>query len=335
MSSMRAGLRRPLVGTRAASALGIALALAVALAGVNQVWTLATASSVLSFYASIALVTCAIALTIALGEIDLSVSAMAAAAGAVAVRTGADPLVGLIAALAFGAAVGAIQGFAVAWMRINSVAVSLGGLIALTGASAALTAGATITYPNYGPSAFLNRSLLGVATPAVLIGAGITLLITAFLLTTRPGRDLYAVGSNRGAAIAAGVRWRRVIFGTFICSGVLAAANGVLMSYSLSAASAGGLGDLLLPSIAAAMLGGVALSGGRGTPLGAAIGAISLGVLEFGLAASGNVTQAVFLYTGLVLLAVAFLDVFSERGGVRTIIRSAIKRRISPADASA
>src|SRR5262249_58745310 len=101
------------------------------------------------------------------------------------------------------------------------------------------------------------------------------------------GRASAGVGSDRRAAMTAGVGVDALIIGVFGFSGLCAALSGALLSYSLASASPSGLSDVIVPAAAAAILGGVSLAGGTGRPLGIAMGVLSLAVLRAGLHALG------------------------------------------------
>ena len=93
---------------------------------------------------------------------------------------------------------------------------------------------------------------------------------------THIGRDVIATGSDRRASRIAGLNTDRVIIGVFAASGASAALAGVLLSYSLGAASPVALADVLAPAAAAAIVGGVSVVGGRGSPMGIAAGVLTL-----------------------------------------------------------
>jgi ribose/xylose/arabinose/galactoside ABC-type transport system permease subunit len=134
-------------------------------------------------------------------------------------------------------------------------------------------------------------------------------LAAAFVMArTRIGRDIIAVGSDRRAALVAGVAVNTLIIAIFATSGVLAALGGALLSYSLAAASGVALTDALVPATAAAIIGGVSLAGGKGTPIGILGGVLVLAVLRAGLNAIGTEPSLQEVVTGCVLLTVAFAD---------------------------
>src|SRR5262249_2719545 len=153
-----------------------------------------------------------------------------------------------------------------------------------------------------------NEPVLGIFSLRNGVAIVLYLMAAFFFFATRIGRDVTAVGSDPRAAMVAGVDVGRMIVGIFALSGVLAALAGARLSYSLAAASPVALVDALVPATAAAIIGGVSLAGGRGTPVGIAGGVLVLCVLRSGLTAIGVPPYVHDIVTGGVLLAVALLD---------------------------
>ncbi len=295
---------------RVVVALVAALILAVVLDGGSGTFlTLATAGSISQYCATLGLVAVALALTMTLGELDLSVGSMAGVAGAIAVRTDSTSATpGLLVALAFGLGFGLVQGLVVTKLRISSVAVSLGGLLLLQGVTSMLTNNSTLVFDDGFATDKLNQAIGPVLTVRSVIVFSIVVVLGLVLLLTRWGRDFRAAGSARNGARVAGVRTDLLVTTGFGISGLLAALSGVLLSYNLGAASASSLSDLLVPALAAAILGGVKLSGGRGNPIGVILGVATLGVLQSGLSAAGQPSQVQQLYVGVLLTAVALTE---------------------------
>jgi ribose transport system permease protein len=117
-----------------------------------------------------------------------------------------------------------------------------------------------------------------------------------------------ATGSDRRASRIAGLNTDRVIIGVFAASGACAALAGVLLSYGLGAASPVALADVLAPAAAAAIVGGVSVAGGRGSPTGIAAGVLTLCILRSGLSAIGVEPHVHDLVTGGILAVIAILD---------------------------
>jgi hypothetical protein len=117
-----------------------------------------------------------------------------------------------------------------------------------------------------------------------------------------------ATGSDRRASRIAGLSTDRIIIGVFAASGASAALAGVLLSYSLGAASPVALADVLAPAAAAAIVGGVSVGGGRGSPMGIAAGVLTLCILRSGLSAIGVEPHVHDLVTGTILVVIATVD---------------------------
>jgi ribose/xylose/arabinose/galactoside ABC-type transport system permease subunit len=269
----------------------------------------ATAFSVLQQFATIGPVALGLGLTMIAREFDLSVGSMMSLAGCVAVMLGAEhPLIGLAAAMLVGAISGVAQGAIMVALRLSSVGVTLGGLLIVSGIAYVLTDNTTIGYPRMDIAMLVNEPVLGIFSLRNTVAIALFLVATFLFFLTRIGRDVTAVGSDPRAALVAGVGVDRILIGLFAISGMLTALAGALLSYSLAAASPVALVDALVPATAAAIIGGVSLSGGRGTPVGIAGGVLVLAVLRSGLTAIGVPPFVHDIVTGGVLLAVALLD---------------------------
>jgi ribose/xylose/arabinose/galactoside ABC-type transport system permease subunit len=269
----------------------------------------ATAFSALQSFATLGPVALGLGMTMLIREFDLSVAGMFGLAGCIAVLAGADnPWAGLAAAVLAGCAFGLVQGLIISGLNLPSVAVSLGGLLTAVGIAYVITEGHALVYANMELSLALNEHIAAVFSARSLVAAAIFVLLAAVVGFTRTGRDMIASGSDRRGALIAGVAVNRIVVGTFVLSGALAALSGALLSYSLASASPSGLSDVLVPAAAAAILGGVSLSGGAGRPLGIAAGVLTLSVMRSGLNAIGAPPFAHDIAMGSILLAVAVLD---------------------------
>jgi ribose/xylose/arabinose/galactoside ABC-type transport system permease subunit len=203
---------------------------------------------------------------------------------------------------------GVLQGLIMTRLGLSSVGVTLGGLLTLQGMTYVLTENKTISYPNMAVALGLNEpvaNLLSVRSAAALA----VFVLAALVMTyTHIGRDVIATGSDRRASRIAGLNTDRVIIGVFAASGASAALAGVLLSYSLGAASPVALADVLAPAAAAAIVGGVSVVGGRGSPMGIAAGVLTLCILRSGLSAIGVAPHVHDLVTGGILIFIAILD---------------------------
>jgi ribose/xylose/arabinose/galactoside ABC-type transport system permease subunit len=268
-----------------------------------------TAFSVLQQFATLGPVALGLGLTMIAREFDLSVGGMMSLAGCVAVMTGAShPVLGVMAALLVGLLAGVAQGGIMVGLRLSSIGVTLGGLLTIGGIAYVLTANTTIGYPRMDIAMLVNAPLLGIFSLRSLISIGLFLVAGFLFAKTRIGRDVTAIGSDPRSALVAGLAVDKILIGVFATAGMLTALSGALLSYSLAAASPVALVDALVPAVAAAIIGGVSLSGGQGTPAGIAGGILVLCVLRSGLTAIGVPPFVHDIVTGGVLLVVALLD---------------------------
>ncbi len=285
------------------------LLLAAMDAGSGRFLTATTAYSTLQTFATIGLVTLGLGLTMLIREFDLSVVGMYGMAGCVAVLTGAhDPWLGLALALAIGLGSGIVQGLIIVRLHLASVGVTLGGLLVCVGIASVLTENRSLPYDNLPVALVLNARFAGILSIRSVVALAFFAAAAVVFAWTRLGRDIVAIGSDRRAAITAGVGVDGLIVGVFAFSGLCAALSGVLLSYSLASASPAGLSEVIGPAAAGAILGGVSLGGGSGRPLGIAAGALTLAVLRSGLNAVGAPPFVNDIAMGGVLLIVAILD---------------------------
>ena len=224
-------------------------------------------------------------IVILLGQIDLSVPWVVAAGGMMATAaTGWGPLGEILAipvGIGCGVALGLVSGVGVAFLRIPSMVVTL--------AMNAVAQGLMIVHTGgFSPQDSSSRAMRVIATGDTVLGIPNAVLVWAavgvaavFLLTrTTFGRTVYAIGNRERAAYLSGARTRMVVTAAFALSGGLSALGGVLLAgYASKAAQA--MGDpYLLPAIAAVVLGGTSILGGRGSYLGTVAGVILITLLQ-------------------------------------------------------
>ncbi|PDQ18169.1 ABC transporter permease [Mesorhizobium sanjuanii] len=224
-------------------------------------------------------------LVILLGQIDLSVPWSVAAGAMMACAAAAYGPVGVALAIPFGifcgVAIGIVNGIGVAYLRIPSMIITL--------ATNAVAQGLMVVYTGgFSPQDSATRAMrylaTGFAIPGVPNAVVIWALIgaaTVFVLTrTGFGRTVYGIGNRERAAYLSGIDTRRVVLIAFAISGGLSAFGGVLLAgYASKAAQS--MGDAyLLPSIAAVVLGGTSILGGRGSYLGTVAGVILITLLQ-------------------------------------------------------
>lgn len=215
-------------------------------------------------------------------NVDLSVASNAALCGMLVALIGSEQgfLVGVLATIGIGSLLGAINGFLVSWVGINSIITTLGTLSIYRGAAKLTSNGQTSRVEGF---AQLGSGVtLGIPN-AVLVLAVVAVLFFLLMRYTVYGRSIYALGSNDHAARLSGIRIRRNLFIAFVMTGFCAALAGMILTSQLRAAApVAGLG-LELSVVAAVLLGGASLKGGRGTIIGTLLGVLILGTLNNGL----------------------------------------------------
>jgi D-xylose transport system permease protein len=321
-----------------------------------------------------------VVLVLLLAEIDLSVGAVSGFTAAVMavlnVKQGWPGWLAILAGLAAGAVIGALQGFWVTRFRIPAFVVTLAGFLSWTGALL-LVLGETgtvnltdntitgLTSTFFVPlDAWLlavvviaayagaklrerrKRAAAGLPVPPMqqlvirLVVIAVVLLATAAVLAadrglplalviffalvvlvdllinrTRFGRHVLAVGGNPEAARRAGIRVDNVRLVVFTLASTLAAAGGVLGASRLFAVNqSSGAADTTLNAIAAAVIGGTSLFGGRGSAYSALLGGLVIISIQNGMNLLGVASSTKFIVTGLVLLLAATVDALSRRG---------------------
>jgi rhamnose transport system permease protein len=186
------------------------------------------------------------------------------------------PLVFLLG-IGLGAACGLFNGILVTWGQVPALVVTLGTLYAFRGLAFLWTDGRQVNAETL-PDPFLNLgsdSIAGVPI-MVIIAVVVVLAVGQWLRDYRPGRELYAIGSNPEGARLAGVRAQRRVLSAFVLAGALAGLGGVLFTARFGTVDATAGVGYELTVIAAAVVGGVAIFGGTGTVYGAALGALLL-----------------------------------------------------------
>jgi ribose transport system permease protein len=217
-------------------------------------------------------------LVILLGHIDLSVPWTVAASAMMATAVG-GPLA-IPAGLAVGLAVGLVNGFGVAVLRVPSMIFTLGVNAVMQGLMVAHTGGFA---PQTAATPLMQWLAVGrvAGLPvSLLVWAVVSLGMVILLQRTALGREIYAIGNREAAAYLAGIRTRRTIVASFVLCAVSASIAGVLLAgYSTKAYQ--GMGDAyLLPAIAAVVIGGADILGGRGRYLGTVVGVVLIVLLN-------------------------------------------------------
>lgn len=243
--------------------------------------------NILRSSATLMVIACGSTLIIVAGSIDLSVGAVAALTGTIAVYFSLNGHPGwMILALPIGAACGLVNGVLVAYAKLPSFLTTLGTLFILGGLALRITGGASQQLDAKLLDELINSStVLGI--PNNVWWAVIVFIITAVLAYRTPfGRHVYAIGGNERVARLSGLRIERTKLLLFGFSGLLAGVAG-LMLVAQGGGSSPGMGDpFLLNAIAAVVMGGTALNGGSGGPARTILGVLTLGIVTNGMVLS-------------------------------------------------
>ncbi len=260
--------------------------------------------------AMIAVIAIAMTFVISSGELDLSVgstAALSALVSAMAMQAGYGFFGGLLAGLGAGLIVGLVNGFFVTVVAIPSFLVTLGMMQLVRGIDMRLTYTNPVPVRNdtfltvFGPGTLGTVPTLFLWAVAVAIVGHIVLRYTAF------GRQVLATGGNRVAAGYSGVNTKRVKVYCFLITGVGAALAGMLWTGMMGTARYNFGEGAELAAIAAVILGGTSLFGGKGTIIGTFVGALLIGTINNGLIIMGlDVSEQMMIAGAIIILAVAF-----------------------------
>jgi len=326
-----AGWWDPVVGFvaryREASIAAVAILLVIYIQLNNSVFLSSPLMSVvLRDTARIGMIAVGVVVVMITGEIDLSVGATYALAPYLMIRMSIDWGVSLwvtaVIALVLGVAIGFLNGFITVKLRIPSLITTLGTFFLLTGITVSYAHSQPIRMPvqqpfnlvfgqnRFGPrDALFSWNGLTGFTPIIWTLLA-TLILTLVLSRTVFGLHVVSTGSNLLAAREIGVRTDRIKIASFMIAGGLAAMTGLITATVTGSAAPDTGGSLLtLLAIAAAVIGGTALTGGSGTVIGALIGAFVIACLNNGLVLLGAQATESNIYLGLAILAAMVLNV--------------------------
>lgn len=253
--------------------------------------------------------------TVIIAGIDLSVGSLAALSGvvlAILVASGVPLVLAIIAGLAVGAIVGLINGIGTFRLGIPAFIITLAGLEAYRGVALLVSGGLSIAKL---PPSFSNfGSAVTAGIPNLFLVTLIVGIVADFVLRyTRTGRYLYAIGSSEEAARRSGISVGTVTVLAYVVSGVLAAVGGVLLVARLSVGSPTAANGYELQAIAAAVVGGASLFGGRGSIFGTFIGALLFATIGNGANLLGIDPFWEMVAEGVLIALVVYIDNVQKR----------------------
>jgi ribose transport system permease protein len=218
-----------------------------------------------------------------------------------------NPLLGIVAGIGLGIACGLINGVLIAKLKLPDFIVTLGMLSIYRGAALIYTDGKPIYGIDATFRAIFAGEVAGIPTPVIF---ALAIALVAFLVVryTALGEQIIAVGGNEEAARLAGINIDRVKICVYAISGLLATFAGFVLIGRIGAAEPIGGTGFELQAIGAAVIGGASLFGGEGNPLGALVGALTLGAMQNGLTLLNVPSFWQLVATGVVVIVAVFAD---------------------------
>jgi ribose transport system permease protein len=291
--------------------LGVLLAIAAVLALSNDAFpTAANLLNVLRQASLLFIVAAGLTLVLLTGGIDLSVAANLSLSGCLAatvLKASGSALLGVATACAAGTAVGLANGVAIAWLGMPPFIVTYGMMWVVQGIAYSFMGGTSI----YGfPADF---RLIGVGTVAglpvpILMMVGFLGMGAVITNRTILGRDIYAIGANRQAAQLSGIPIARRLLLVYVLCGLLAGIASLIYLARVNSAEPGIGEPLLLPALAAVLMGGTSLFGGVGTLTGTLVGSLILTLVINGMNLNSVDASWQPLVMGVIMLATILVD---------------------------
>ncbi|MBZ9855983.1 ABC transporter permease [Mesorhizobium sp. CA13] len=271
---------------------------------------------------------CALVLIVASGmtmliitaEVDLSVGASLAFVGCIgmAVLNATHSLaLAMLAALAFAGGVGLFNGLVVTRLRVNSLIATIGTMMMLQGGVYLFTREAVQNHNQLASFTDLGAGYVGPVPVPVILAALIFVVAYVTLRFTTLGRYLYAVGANEKAVRLSGIRSERLKLLAFVVTGLCVGVAGMILSSLMNAGQPTAGRGFELTVIAAVILGGTSLLGGRGSLFGTLLGVLVLKVIDNGIIILGWNQDLQMVVPGIVIILATYLDIIRNRANVR------------------
>jgi ribose transport system permease protein len=289
----------------------LALCLGISLAA-PQFYSGANIVAILRQCALVLIVACGMTMLVITAEVDLSVGASLAFVGCIgmaAINDTQSLTVGILAALTFSGLVGLVNGMVVTKLKINSLIATIGTMMMLQGGVYLFTREAVQNHHQLASFTDLGAGYLGPFPIPVIFAAAIFALSYVTLRFTTLGRCLYYVGANEKAARLSGLRSERTKLFAFVVTGLTVGFAGLILSSLMNAGQPTAGRGFELTVIAAVILGGASLTGGRGTLLGTLLGVLILKVIDNGIIILGWNQDLQIVVPGIVVILATYLDI--------------------------
>jgi ribose/xylose/arabinose/galactoside ABC-type transport system permease subunit len=280
--------------------------------------TVRNLSNVLGQISITAISAVGLSLLIISGEVDLSIGSLQAVVALpllVIMNATGSFWLGVIPALVTGMVVGVINGLLVTKLRINSLIVTLGMFYLLRGFVYFVTGKVPISDVSNDPVFFAigNSKLFGFLPYMAILMIVIMAVFIFILRSTTYGRRLYAVGGNPDVTRAVGISPEKMKFSAFVLCSLLASVSAILLASRLNSANHMAGSGFEFQVVAAAVMGGVSLSGGTGNLVGAVIGVLIFGLIQNGMGLMNVGTMYQLVITGAIIVAAVAIDEIRSR----------------------
>lgn len=249
------------------------------------------------------------------GNIDLSVSSVTALTACIAILLQPyGPLVALGVAMGAGIGMGALNGIIVEKLGVNSFIATLATMTGIRGLTFLIVGDVSLAASDLTYNIVATTPIIGPVNTVVFVFGAAALILAVVLRRTAFGRNIYAIGGNREAAVDAGIPVTKVVISSFVTSGVLSAVSGIAMAAKLGAAAPSYATGYELIAIATVILGGTRLEGGYGYIVGTLGAVLTLAILRNGLSLLGTSPFIIPIIVGSVLILALILDRQLRRG---------------------
>ncbi|MDX8446900.1 ABC transporter permease [Mesorhizobium captivum] len=296
-----------------------ALCIAISIAA-PQFYSEANIIAILRQCALVLIVASGMTMLIITAEVDLSVGASLAFVGCIgmAVLNSTHSLtLGMLAALAFAGGVGLFNGLVVTRLRVNSLIATIGTMMMLQGGVYLFTREAVQNHNQLASFTDLGAGYVGAVPVPVILAALIFAVAYVTLRFTTLGRYLYAVGANEKAVRLSGLRSERLKLFAFVVTGLCVGVAGMILSSLMNAGQPTAGRGFELTVIAAVILGGTSLLGGRGSLFGTLLGVLVLKVIDNGIIILGWNQDLQMVVPGIVIILATYLDIIRNKANVR------------------
>ena len=255
-------------------------------------------------------------LVILTGGIDLSVGSVVGFVGiflAMNLKAGMSIPLAILLCLICGVAIGLFNGILVSYGKVPAFITTLGSMQAVRGLAQIINGGQAVSGFPLEIGAVMKTRFFGVVPIGVLYVAVFYTVMVLILSYTKFGRRIYAIGGNAHAARLSGIKVKRIEVSVYVLSGAFAAFAGVMLLSRLLYADPSAGNSYEMDAIAAAVIGGISMSGGKGRLAHPVVGAIILAPLTNGIKIMNVATHYKTLITGLVIIIAVFADKQKER----------------------